>query len=118
MKLLQVSRRNHINVVSKRQVGEKNMGDNEPVVNRLCRYCGCSQPQAAADAQALGFEEEFASGIYNCCQVVRWADEQWLAWLNAGEQDGKIAEDVTRRLEISEPSKEFVYVRSRKHSGL
>jgi len=94
------------------------MGDNQPVINRLCRHCGCNQAQAAADARALGLEEEFASGIYTCYQVVQWADEQWLAWLNAAEQDGKMAEDVTRPLEISEPTREFVHVRSRKPQGL
>ena len=93
------------------------MGDNQPIINGLCRYCGYNQAQAAADARALGFGEEFASGIYACCQVVQWADEQWLAWLNAAEQDGKMAEDVTRPL-ISDPAREFVHVRSRKPQGL
>ena len=68
-----------------------------------------------SDARALGFEEEFASGIYTCSQVVHWADEQWLAWLSAAEQDGKAPEeDVTRPLEISAPAREYVHVRSRK----
>lgn len=94
------------------------MGDKQPIINGLCRNCGCDQAQAVADAWVLGFEEEFASGIYTCCQVVQWADEQWLAWLNAAEQDGKVAEDVTRPLEISEPAREFAHVRSRKPKGL
>ncbi len=94
------------------------MGSNQPSINGLCRHCGCNQGQAAADARALGFEEEFASGIYTCCQVVQWADEQWLAGLDAAEQDGKRAEDVMRPLEISEPTREFVHVRSRKRQGL
>lgn len=94
------------------------MGDNQLIINGLCRHCGCNQAQAAADARALGFEEEFASSVYTCCQVVRWADEQWLAWLNAAEQDGKVSEeDVTRPLEISEPAREYVHVRSRKPQG-
>ena len=94
------------------------MGDNQPVINGLCRHCGCNEARAAADARALGFEEEFASGAYTCCQVVQWADEQWLAWIRAAEQDGKRTEDVTRRLEISEPAPEFVRVRPRKPQGL
>ena len=94
------------------------MGNEQLMINGLCRHCGCNQAQAAADARALGFEEEFASGIYTCCQVVQWADEQWLAWLNAAEQDGKLPEeDVTRPLEISEPAREYVHVRSRKRQG-
>jgi hypothetical protein len=80
------------------------MGDNQPIINGVCRHCGCNQAQAAAGARALGFEEEFASGIYTCCQVVQWAGEQRLAWLNAAGQD--------------EPAREFVYVRSRKPQGL
>ena len=94
------------------------MGDDQRSINGLCRHCGCNQAQAAADAQVLGFKEEFASGIYSCCQVVQWADEQWLAWLNAAEEDGKMAENVTGPLEISEPAREFVRVRSRKPRGL
>ena len=93
------------------------MGDDQQI-NGLCRSCGCNETQAAADARALGFEEEFASGIYSCCQVVQWADEQWLAWSNAAEQDGKIAEDVTRSLEIREPARQLVRVHSRKPRGL
>ena len=89
------------------------MGDSQPIANGLCRNCGCNQAQAAADARALGFEEEFASGIYSCCQVVSWADEQWVAWLDAAKEDGKIAENVTGPLEISEPAREFVHVRRR-----
>ena len=91
---------------------EKDLRDNQ-LINGLCRHCGCNQPQAAADARALGFEEEFASGIYTCCQMVQWADEQWLAWLHAAEQDGKVPEeDVTRPLEISAPTREYVHIRS------
>lgn len=94
------------------------MGDDQLIINGLCRHCGCNQAQAGADARALGFEEEFASSIYSCCQVVQWADEQWLAWSDAAEQDGKTAENVTRPLEISEPAREFVHVGSRKPRGL
>jgi hypothetical protein len=42
--------------------------------------CGCTTSHAAADALALGFQEEFETGAYTCCQLVAWADEQWLAW--------------------------------------
>jgi hypothetical protein len=97
---------------------EEDMGDNQSIIAGLCRHCGCKQVDAAADARALDFEEEFASGIYPCCQMVQWADEQWLAWLNASEEDGKRAEDVMRPLEISEPAREFAHVRLRKPGGL
>jgi hypothetical protein len=87
------------------------MEDNQTTVGGLCRHCGSNQPDAAADARALGFEEEFASGIYTCCQVVQWADEQWLAWSRAAEEDGKALEEVMRHLEIREPSPAYVQVR-------
>ena len=91
------------------------MGNDQPIIDVLCRSCGCNQLQAAADARAVGFEEEFASGIYTCCQVLQWADEQWLICLHAAEQDGRVPEeDVTRPLEISAPAREYVHVRSRK----
>jgi hypothetical protein len=42
---------------------------------------------------------ELQNGFYSCCQIAAWADEQWLAWLEAAHQDGKSADDVTRPLE-------------------
>jgi hypothetical protein len=48
----------------------------------------------------LGFQEEFQGGVYTCCQVVAWADEQWLAWTEAAAEDGRSEEEVTRPLEI------------------
>ena len=68
----------------------------------LCRNCGCTNAQAAADAFILGFQDELNSGVYSCCQVVTWADEQWVAWSEAAEQDGKSREDVTKPLEVTE----------------
>jgi hypothetical protein len=52
-----------------------------------------------ADARTLGLQRELQNGFYNCCQITAWADEQWLAWLEAADQDGKSADDVTRPLE-------------------
>ncbi len=66
----------------------------------ICRNCGCSASQAAADAMVLGFQGEFQAGIYSCCQVVAWADEQWLAWTEAAVEDGRSEEEATRPLEI------------------
>ena len=48
----------------------------------------------------LGFQEEFQAGVYSCCQVVMWADEQWLALTEAAAEDGRSEEEVTRPLEI------------------
>jgi hypothetical protein len=90
------------------------MGDNQPGADRWCRNCGSNWAQAAADARTLGFAPEFASGVYSCCRIAQWADEQWLAWVIAAEEDGNVAEDVTRPLEISEPASELIDVPSRK----
>jgi len=68
----------------------------------ICRHCGCTASQAAADALVLGFEDEFEAGAYSCCQVVAWADEQWLAWTEAAAEDGRPEEEVTKPLEILE----------------
>jgi len=68
----------------------------------ICRQCGCTESQAAGDASVLGFEDEFRTGVYSCCQVVAWADEQWLAWAEAAAEDGKSEEEATKPLEILE----------------
>lgn len=95
------------------------MEDDRTRINGLCKGCGCNEAQATADARALGFEDEFQAGIYNCCQVVQWADEQWFAWLEAAEADGKTAEEVTRPLEIGGPETLFVpvYIRHPRLKG-
>jgi hypothetical protein len=68
----------------------------------ICRQCGCTNRQAEADAAVLGFQKEFRKGQYSCCQVVAWADEQWLAWAEAAAEDGRPEEEVTKPLEILE----------------
>jgi hypothetical protein len=57
--------------------------------------------------------DEFLAGIYTCCQVVQWADEQWLAWEQAAREDGQAPEEVTSALEV-EPDALFVPVQVRK----
>ena len=93
---------------------EKNMGDNQLIINGLCRHCGCNQAQAAADARALSFEEKFASGIYTCCQVEEWAQEQWSAWVEATRQDAGQADEVMNGSELDEPEATLVPVRLRR----
>ncbi len=68
-------------------------------MSQICRMCGCTKSQAMADARTLGLQSELQNGFYNCCQIAGWADEQWLAWLEAAHQDGRPADDVTRPLE-------------------
>jgi hypothetical protein len=53
-----------------------------------------------ADAWVIGFQEEFLAGVYSCCQVVTWADEQWLAWTEAASEDGRSEAEATKPLEI------------------
>ncbi len=78
----------------------------------ICRQCGCTPSQAAADALVLGFQEEFQASVYSCCQVVAWADEQWLAWAEAAAEDGKPETEATKPLEVMD-SPNLVPVRVR-----
>ena len=82
-------------------MNSKEFGAKEEMM--ICKTCGCTTVQAAADALVLGFREEFESCVYTCCQVVAWADEQWLAWSVAAAEDGKSSEEATKPLEIAEP---------------
>jgi hypothetical protein len=93
--------------------GKWKMEDDQARINGICRRCGCTEGIAAADARAVGFLDEFLAGSYTCCQVVQWADEQWLAWQEAASEDGKPVEEVTRPLEF-EAEALFVPVRVRK----
>jgi hypothetical protein len=89
------------------------MQDDQTRIDAVCMRCGCKEARAAEDARALGLLEDFLVGIYTCCQIVQWADEQWLAWQEAGHEDGKEPEEVTRPLEI-EMDTLFVPVRVRR----
>jgi hypothetical protein len=55
---------------------------------KSCDACGLTETQALADAKTLGLLEEFRGGVYTCCQVAMWGDEQWLAWLDAVDGGG------------------------------
>jgi hypothetical protein len=57
--------------------------------------------------------KELQNGIYTCCRIVAWADEQWLAWLEAAEEDCKVVDEVTRPLEFTATEDELVPVRLR-----
>jgi hypothetical protein len=75
-----------------------------------CMKCGRAEPQVTADAETLGVLQELQSGVYTCCQISQWADEQWLAWFKATQED----QDVTIRPEFSEPELVLVPVRLRR----
>jgi hypothetical protein len=74
----------------------------EECMRYICRTCGYTASQAIADARTLGFQRELQNGVYTCCQIAAWADEQWLAWLEAAEEDGKSADAVTQPLECDD----------------
>jgi hypothetical protein len=76
----------------------------------ICRICGSTKSQAISDARAVGLEQELQGGIYTCCQIAEWADEQWFAWFEAIQEDGKRVDDVTRRAELSETEAVLVSV--------
>jgi hypothetical protein len=79
-----------------------------------CTSCGRTESQITADAKTLGLFQEFQSGVYTCCQIAEWADEQWLAWFEATQEDNKLVDDLTSRPEYEETELAFVPVRLRK----
>ena len=56
----------------------------------VCRNCECTSLETMADALALGLQQEFESGVYQCCQIAEWATEQWEAWTEAAIEDAEV----------------------------
>jgi hypothetical protein len=83
-------------------------------MSRICTVCGYSESRVIADARALGFEEGFLSGSYSCCQIARWAGEQWLAWLQAIREDAEAASASNSAVDSVDPEAALVYVRKRR----
>jgi hypothetical protein len=83
-------------------------------MSMTCRTCRRSDSQIVADAKALGLLQEFQCGIYTCCQIAEWADEQCLAWFEATQEDGKSVDEVKRRPELGEAEAVLVAVRLRR----
>jgi hypothetical protein len=79
-----------------------------------CGTCGRRESQAVADARSLGLGKELESGIYTCCQIALWADEQALAWLEATQADGNGANDATGVAEQGELEAMLVPIRLRR----
>jgi hypothetical protein len=65
-------------------------------MSNMCRTCGCTESLAVAHAKTLGLLQELQSGIYTCCQIAEWADEQWSAWFEATEEANKCAAQITK----------------------
>jgi hypothetical protein len=83
-------------------------------MSEKCEKCGRAESQITADAKTLGLVQELQSGVYTCCQISEWADEQWLAWLEATQEDNKDDNDVTIRPEFGETDVVLVPVRLRR----
>ena len=75
-----------------------------------CTNCGRTGSQIAADARTLGLLQEFQSGVYSCCQIAAWADEQWLAWFDATQEDSRLVDNVTGRAQVDDSDRESVFV--------
>lgn len=83
-------------------------------MKNTCTACGRTESEAIADAQSLGLEQDFQNGIYTCCQIAQWADEQSWAWFEATQPDSKCIDDVTGKPVMDETDALFVPVRLRK----
>ena len=81
---------------------------------KIHKTCGCTESQVIADAKTLGIQQEFESGIYTCCQVEEWAQEQWSAWVEATRQDAGQADEGMNGSELDEPEATLVPVRLRR----
>ena len=75
-----------------------------------CTKCGRTDFQITADAKTLGLLQEFQSGVYTCCQIVAWADEQWLAWFEATKEDSALVDNMTGLSQVDEGDSEGVLV--------
>jgi hypothetical protein len=79
-----------------------------------CETCGYTRREIEADAKTLGLLEEFQAGLHRCCDIVRWADEQWLAWFDAEAQDANEAGHRTDSARLTEEEPALVPIRSRR----
>ena len=78
-----------------------------------CTKCGRTEVQITADARTLGLWQEFQNGRYTCCQIAEWADEQWLAWAEATQEDRERADDLPVHPEFGEDGSVLVPIRLR-----
>ena len=72
-------------------------------MTNICAVCGRTKSEAIADTNALGLQQEFQAGIYTCCQIGQWADEQALAWFEAVEEDNKGSDNRAVQPHTREP---------------
>ena len=75
-----------------------------------CTKCARTESQVGADAKSLGLLQEFQTGVYTCCQIVAWADEQCSAWFEATQEDNKPVDNIIDRREFDSSESEGVLV--------
>jgi len=78
-------------------------------MNNQCAKCGRMESEIAGDARRLGLLSELQQGLYTCCQISEWADEQLSAWLEAMYQDAQLFDEIGGPNECA-----YVYVRLRR----
>ena len=78
-----------------------------------CSLCGCTEAESLSDARTLSLQEEFETGVYTCCQIAAWADEQALAWFEAEKEDAQRAFDKTHNARNTDAEGVLVPVRLR-----
>jgi hypothetical protein len=83
-------------------------------MSTICTLCGYGEFRVIADARVLGLEEGFRSGSYSCCQIAQWAEEQWLAWLQAIREDADAASARNNAVDSVDPESALIYVRKRR----
>ena len=75
-----------------------------------CTRCARTESQVTSDAKSLGLLQEFQVGVYTCCQIVAWADEQCSAWFEASQEDNRPADNMTDRPDFDNSESEGVLV--------
>jgi hypothetical protein len=79
-----------------------------------CTLCGYTEAESVADAKTLGLYGEFQSGVYTCCQIRAWAQEQWSAWVQVRNEDSSCGYDKTVRTDYRQEDAVLVPVRFRR----
>jgi hypothetical protein len=81
-------------------------------MTKRCEMCGRTESEAIADARTLGLYEELKVGVYTCCEIAEWADEQYLAWSEAISEHARYWDQSTHDTQLQSEAV-LVPVRSR-----
>jgi hypothetical protein len=83
-------------------------------MSKKCANCGRSESEIFADAKALGLYQQLQCGIYTCCQISQWAEEQSAAWFEATHDDAMVADEMIRQPDVAAADPVLVPVRMRR----